>query len=243
MEQKDLIEEIIARVTAKMREQDEPAPNSAPCTQDARPGLLILTQEHGEVCHSIFDSQCLAKRYKIGCALLQDYNVNMDDYEVVVLFNLTNDAVGKLAAGIYDTPYTQLAAKAILMGKRLYVPVEQVELYRYAKTAPEPYYAMLQQKLALLTSSGLVISKMEDLEKCILDECTASCCEISNLSTSPAATVDAKEFRFCKHVITERDVAEACAAKAARIFIPAKSIVTDLARDFAHSRDISLIRE
>ncbi len=54
--------------------------------------------------------------------------------------------------------------------------MEQVELFRYADTAPKPYYAMLEEKLALLTASGLVITKMDDLEKCILDEDTP--CEV-----------------------------------------------------------------
>lgn len=243
MEQKDLIEEIVARVAAKMAEFDGHTSVPEVSVSDNRPGLLILTQDHGDVCHSIFDSGRLGQRYKIGCALLQDYEINMDDYQVVVLFGLTNEALGKLASGIYDTPYTKLAAQAILTGKRIYVPVEQVELYRYAKTAPKAYYAMLQEKLALLTASGLVISKMDDLENCILDEQCKPCCEEPTVQTTQSVAKAQKEYRLMKRVITERDIAEACTAKANCIHIPTNSIVTDLAKDYARSRDISLIRE
>ncbi len=243
MDQKDLIEEIVARVAAKMAElEHDPVTDQAEVSApDTRPGLLILTQDHSDVCHSVFDSGCLAKRYKIGCALLQNYEVNIDDYQAVILFGLTNEALGKLASGIYDTPYTKLAGQAFLSGKQIYVPVEQIELYRYEKTAPKPYFAMLRDRLELLKASGLVISRMDDLEKCILDE---SCgCAIQAVSQPDPTPTAQKTYRLCKRVITERDIAEASTAKACCVYIPAKSIVTDLAKDYARSRDISLIRE
>ena len=247
MEQKDLIEEIVARVAAKMaslegqKPQQEAEPAVPAC--DDRPGLLILRQDHGDVCHDLYDSERLAKQFKTDCALLHNYEVNMDDYEVVILFDLTNDALAKLATGICDTPYTRLASQALLMGKRIYVPCEQVELYRYAKTAPKPYYAMLQERLALLTASGLVVCKLDDLENCILDEQSAPSTQEEVPHECQKEQKPLKEFRLSKRVITERDISEACAAKANCIYIPARSIVTDLAKDYARTRDISLIRE
>lgn len=243
MEQKDLIEEIVARVAAKMALLEERKPEQEVSNCDDRPGLLILTQDHGDVCHCLFESERLGRQFKIDCALMHNYEVNIADYQVVVLFNLTNDVLGKLASGIYDTPYTKLASQSILMGKRIYVPVEQVELYRYADTAPKPYYTMLQQKLALLTASGLVISKLDDLENCILDEQGAPCTQETIPQECQIVERTQKEFRLSKRVITERDISEACAAKASCIYIPARSIVTDLAKDYARTRDISLIRE
>lgn len=247
MDQRDLIEEIMARVAAKMasmedQETEQKAEQIVP-TCDDRPGLLILRQDHGEGCHELFDSSRLGQKFRTDCALMHEYEVNMDDYEVVILFDLTNEVLAKLASGICDTPYTKLASQAILMGKRIYVPVEQVELYRYANTAPKPYYAMLQEKLALLTDSGLVICKLDDLENCILDEQSAPCTEEAVPQKCPVEEKALKEFRLCKRVITERDISEACAAKANCIYIPARSIVTDLAKDYARTRDISLIRE
>ena len=238
MEQSDLINEIVARVAAKMAALDqrtEPVP-----VVDSRLGLLILTQAHSDACHAVFDSPRLGERYRIGCALAQDYRVNLDEYQVVVLFGLDNTALGKLAAGICDTPFTDLASKAILSGKRIYVPVEQIELFRYTNTAPKPYYAMLEEKLALLTASGLVIAKMDDLEECILQEQTTCCCRSEPETQIPEPS---REFRLNKRVITERDLVEAGTARAAAVYVPAKCIVTDLARDYAHARNISLIRE
>lgn len=173
---------------------------------------------------------------------MQDYQVDMDNCEVVILYCLSNEVLGKLASGIYDTPYTQLASQAILSGKKVYVPMERIELYRYATTAPAPYYAMLQEKLALLEESGVVICPQEELEDYILNEKKVPACKQEKpAEVKPVAAQ--KEYRLTKRVITERDVSEACTAKATCIRIPANSIVTDLAKDFARSRDISLIRE
>ncbi len=114
--------------------------------------------------------------------------------------------------------------------------------YRYATTAPAPYYAMLQEKLALLEESGVVICPQEELEDYILNEKKVPACKQEKpAEVKPVAAQ--KEYRLTKRVITERDVSEACTAKATCIRIPANSIVTDLAKDFARSRDISLIRE
>ena len=207
-------------------------------SQEKLPGLLILTPDHGEHCHQFYDSRQLQQQYSIECALMKEYQVDMADYEVVILFGLTNEALGKLANGIFDTPFLKLAGEAILTGKRIFVPVEEVELYRYAATAPAPYYSMLLGRLQLLVDSGVAVVKLEDVEGCILDEkcCTAPVCK-------PCVQEEAREFRFTKRVITERDLAEAASAKACRVYVPCRSIVTDLAREFAKERDISLIRE
>lgn len=242
MDRKELIDEIVARVAAKLAECDDGETVEQICSDDVRPGLLILTPDHGDDCHVKLESKRLGEHYRTICGLLQDYQVDMNSCEVVILYCLSNEVLGKLASGIYDTPYTRLASQAILSGKKVYVPMERVELYRYAKTAPAPYYAMLQEKLALLEASGVVICPQDELEDYILNEKNGSVCKQEKpAEVKPAAAQ--KEYRLTKRVITERDVSEACAAKAMCIRIPANSIVTDLAKDFARTRDISLIRE
>ena len=48
-----LVDEIVARVNAKMEEAEA----AAPCVcEEAKPGLLVLTQEHGNVCHQMLES-------------------------------------------------------------------------------------------------------------------------------------------------------------------------------------------
>ena len=240
MDRKDLIDEIVARVAAKLAECDAGETVEQICAEDDRPGLLILTPDHGEDCHVKLESKRLGAHYRTVCALMQDYQVDLAECEAVIMYCLSNEVLGKLTSGNCDTPYTRLASRAILSGKKIYVPMERVELYRYAKTAPAPYYAMLQEKLALLEASGVVICPQEELESYILDGKNAPAPKQAE-PAKPAA--EPKAYRLTKRVITERDVAEACTAKATCIRIQANSIVTDLAKEYARSRDISLIRE
>jgi ethanolamine utilization protein len=240
VDRKELIDEIVARVAAKLAQCEDGETVEQICAGSTRPGLLILTPEHGDDCHVKLESQRLGEHYQTICALMQDYQVDMDSCEAVILYCLSNEVLGKLSSGNCDTPYTRLALQAILSGKKIYVPMEQVELYRYAKTAPAPYYAMLQEKLALLEASGVVICPQDELESYILNEKSAP---TSRQENAPKPAAAPKEYRLTKRVITERDVSEACTAKATCIRIQANSIVTDLAKEFARSRDISLIRE
>lgn len=240
MDQQALIEEIVARVTAKLSAIDVSQDETK--TIDDRPGLLILTQNHSDACHRFYESGPLGKRYRIGCALLENYDIDLDAYDTVILFDLSNEALSKLASGIFDSPYTKLAGQAILTGKRIYIAAEQIELYHYEKTAPKTYYTMMQQKLAFLCEAGLMICRMSDLENCILGTRGGSAIDSAQPHSDPLAENHRAEYRLDKRVITERDVAHACTEKASYVYIPAKSIVTDLAKDYARSQGISLIR-
>mgnify|MGYP002535785582 FL=1 len=137
-------------------------------TKEPLPGLLVLTQEHGEKCHELLENPKIREKYNTSCALLQENQVSMDGIEAVVLFNLTTDAMCKLASGITDTPYTKLAAQALLMGKKLYVPREEVELYRYPTGGLGSYQCMMQAKLTKLVAFGLKICPMAELEDVLL---------------------------------------------------------------------------
>ena len=156
MDHNAIVEEILRRVAEKISEAEG---SRAPCADSGgKPGLLILTQDHGTVCHATLESEALKARYRTDCALMRHYDVELDDYEAVVLFNLSCDAMAALASGACDSAYTRLASKAILSGKKVYVPTEEVELYQYRETAPAAYYNMMQQKLDLLVAYQAVFT-------------------------------------------------------------------------------------
>lgn len=244
MDQSKLIDEIVSRVAAKLAEAaGETFPGEAcdGCGDPDRPALLVLTQQHGTDCHALLDSQTLRGRYRTDCALLSEGNIDIADYEVVVLYQLTNEALGKLACGVCDTPYTKLASQAILMGKRVYVPTEEVELYRYASTAPAAYYAMMREKLDLLANSGVVICAQSSLERAILATSAGSAPACPVPPTQPDRTE--KELRLTKRLLSERDVASASAEHFTCIRLPAKCIITALAQECARERGICLVRD
>ena len=242
MDRNDLVELVLARVAAKLAEAEHSAPVcSTPPPDDGRPGLLILTQEHGDTCHPVLEDARLREKFRQECALLHAYQVEPDRFDVVVLFGLSNDALCQLACRVCTTPYAKLAQTAILTGKRVLVPAEQVEALRPDGRMPAPYAAMLREKLGFLVACGLKICPQEGLIPTILEEDTP--CSLPKTPQPAAVPAEEKEFRLEKRVITERDVSAAAADKVTLIHISERCILTALASEYARSKDIRLVRD
>ena len=243
MDHNAIVEEIIRRVAQKISEAEEGCAGSAAC--GGQPGLLVLTQDHGTNCHAVLESEALKARYRTDCALMHHYEVDLDDYEAVVLFDLSCAAMAALANGVCDSAYTRLASKAILSGKTVYVPTEEVELYQYKETAPAAYYNMMQKNLDLLVASGVVLCSQASLEQVILgSELPAPEPAVAPAAAEiPAARSEAKAVRIDKRVLTEKDLIEANMSGATQVHIGEKTIVTALAKDAAKDRGMTIVRD
>lgn len=271
MEKNEMIEQILSRVIEKLDAAGETVSGTelmqtpaaaAPDPKDL-PGLLVLTQEHGMDCHKLLESPRMKEKYRIGCALLNEGETTLDGIETVVLFNLTTEAMCKLASGITDTSYTKLAAQALLTGKKLYVPREEVELYKYPVGGLGSYQCMLQAQLTKLVSFGLKIYPLDQLENCILGEdsseaapelpaaeaatkASAACSESRPVAEEAAVKPEPekeKEITFSKKVISERDIIEANRDGVKVIHVTPRNILTALAKDAAMTRNIRLVRD
>lgn len=231
-----LVKEICRRVQEKL-DAAEASPISQNTEGEPLPKLLVLTGQHGEDCHKTLECRKLAEYYQTECALLKEYDCQIADYEAVVAYTLTNEALGKIAAGIFDGGYTSLFGEALLMGKKIFVPAEEVELYRYGHTAPAAYYARMEQNLKLLTDSGVVIAPREKLAEILLGG------EEPKAAIGQAAeTLPEKEVTLYKKVITEKDVTAVHGQKATALVVPERAILTDLAREYARKRNIQILR-
>lgn len=238
MEQ-SLIDQVVARVIQKVRDAQTAA------SPQGKPGLLILAQEHGERCHEMMASAALQERYATKCALEESNQCSLESVEAVVLYQLTNEALAKLSSGICDTPYTDLAARALLLGKQIYVPQEEVELYRYASTAPAVYYAMLEEKLRILTASGVVVCPQAELENVILQKAPAPQAELSCRNAKTAgnsAAPSGAEHTLNKRAVTEQDLFALKKENITRVRISANAILTDLAKEFAGRNSMTILR-
>lgn len=267
MDYSNLIEEIARRVAAKLETAAPAEPESAsdaapaaPAGCEGKPRLLILTQEHGAMCHDVLSSTNLLEYYHTECALMQNYEVDLNAFEAVILFNLDCDALARLSGGVCDTPYTKLAQKAILLGKKLFVPEEEVELLQYRQTAPAAYYQARLAQLTLLQQSGVTVCPVSQLEQVILSgetQVASASPTAAPVTASPAVSAPApapaaqsactapssKEITLTKRIITERDLRLAKEEGISTVHISAKSIVTDLARDYAQERQMLLLKD
>lgn len=231
MDYKQLVDEILKRVAVKMDNLE-----GEPSTTNKR-RILILTQHHGTLCHEMLESTKLQDCCHMDCALQKEYNCDIEEYEAVVIYNLSNSTLSKLAGGILDTAYLSLASSAILMGKKVLIPQEEIELYRYEKTAPDAYYAMMCEKLKLLQASGVILCNHCELENILTGSCR--CSEGSEKKQSATG----EPFKIDKKVITERDLRQLTAEGATCIHINCNAILTDLAKEYLNTRKIVVDRE
>lgn len=233
----ELVQEIVARVSAYL-EKDEPAKKK----------VIVLTATHGESCHTVLECPVMNEHFKMECALSCNYDCNLDDCEGIVMFELSNAELSKIASGNCDTPYSKLAQKALLMGKPIWVPKREIEILQYE--ANTPYARMMLEKLELLKSFGVVLTSYRKLANTILGEGSAQIesCDLSTKNAASPAVIEfpskqsAKEVTVSKKVLTERDIANARHDGVSLIRTGAKSIVTDLAKEYALSFGIEIIK-
>jgi len=212
-----LIDDITVKVLEKIAEH-EPEKDSK---DKSMPKLLLLSQDNNDHCRRLLENGRLRELYAVECANLCEREIFLSDYEAVVLFDLTCDAMVNIALGLAGTEYTRLACEALLSGKRIYVPKGEIRLFRYKGTSPDAYYSILLEKLNFLASCGVVFCDSDKLEAAIL--CGTECC--GDREKGRQVTLD-------KKVITEKDVRAISKDAVDFIVVNTGTIITDLALDY-----------
>lgn len=215
---------------------------------------LILTEHHCEECAvEKLDSELC----KVTCALAQNYEVNVDDYDSIVLYNMTNSNLFKIANGCTDNKFLALAAEAILKGKRVIMVKEEVEILKYEETAPKALYNNIYKNLQILLDSGVELLAAEDVKDAICEGAEApeapaepareevkvaqAAPASAPVAAAPKAESNDSVLVLTKRVITERDIREAAAKHYKKVQLPEKPVITYLAKDTAFELGIELI--
>lgn len=258
MESQELLQHIVEEVAKRIAGMDLPL--DVPCEADHRPGVLVLNNDHGRDCHAALASPALSARYRMGCPLMDEKAIDLDDYDVVLLFDMSCETICRLADGNADTDYLKQAMRAILKGKIVIVIREGVELYHYRETAPQAYYDMIDNKLASLIQSGMSVAGQDELEGVIAKRLSrhdfAACTEdaedaaaaIKENGGVDKAIQDEKEpeeekiQRIDKRVLTYNDIIQASIAGVTKIIIGANTLVTDVARETLAEGPLVVVR-
>lgn len=236
-----LIELAVRAVKAYLEQEGITAPAEKKIQQKS---ALILTEDHcGDVCSvEKFNSELC----KVDCALSQNYEVNLDDYDSIVLFDMTNSNLFKIANGCTDNKFLALAAEAILKGKRVLMVKDDVEILKYEGTKAKALYNNIYKNLQILLDSGVELVAYDDINNAICDGVVVE--EEPAKEPEKAATETAKKENsgdsvlvIEKRVITERDIRAAAAQHYTKIQLPEKPVITYLAKDTAFDLGIELI--
>ncbi|MEG2183807.1 MAG: hypothetical protein RRY12_03945 [Cloacibacillus sp.] len=242
----DLVLEIINRVNDKVNKGEAASAAAA----SKKPRLLVAAQEDCALCQELRSAPALLERFEVESSLSKHYVDDIESCSTVVLFSMGVSDLAKIADACWDDAYTDTAVRAILLGKKVFIVKETVELFDYLSTAPRAYYEMLLGKLELLQRAGAAVLPYAQMLPALLGEegfpKWQSCptCQTSAAEAAPAEKIRKaeKELTLDKRVITEKDAAGARAAGASRLLIPLRAIVTDLAKEYAQSQGIVFVR-
>lgn len=233
-----LLQEICKRVQEKLQSME----------QETLPSILVLTEEHGNLCHETLENSRLCQYYRMDCALLAEYQCSVKDYEAVVVYTLSNEALGNISHGIFDNGFTRLFGQALLEGKKIYVSSEGIELYRYQETAPKAFYQRLEENLELLRQSGVVILPHSKIPDQILHGQEAECpCKTETEADKQPVSLKEEQGEISKTVldkkiITEKDLIPLGHKHVRQVVVREKSILSDLAKEYAAKHNILIKR-
>lgn len=242
----DLLIELAVRAVKAYLEKEGVVAAAAPVEPRK---ALVLTEEHcGETCSiENYGSELC----KVDCALAQNYEVNVDDYDVVVVRSMTNSNLFKIANGCTDNKFLALAAEAILKGKRVIMVKECVEILKYAETAPKALYNNIYKNLQILLDSGVELVEEENVKTALTDgievpaevPATPAPTAVKEEAPAPAPKAESADsvLVLTKRVVTERDIKEAAAKHYKKIQLPEKPVITYLAKDTAFELGIELL--
>lgn len=234
MEYSELVREIVSRVSAYLEAGSQ-----------KKQKLIILNHKSEERCREAFRCPKLNTYYELECAMLCGYDCELEDFAGVLLLDLTNDQLSRIVAGICDTPYAAVVEKALLRGLPVFAPREEVELLQY--DTGTPYGQMMLEKLRLLEKLGVTIDSYKQLLPIMLEKTGNSGAEEEKASSTSAieaavTSLLVKELACAKKLITEKDVVSAQREGYGLLRLDKRAIVTDLAREYAQSSGIKLIK-
>lgn len=256
MDLNELVSQIAERVAEKISAMEEKAAiDELSCKESInKPKLLIISEDIIPEGSCTWKDEKVIQEFDVTYGLNKEYPCDVQPFDVIVLQNLSNVSLGKIAEGTADTPFTELVMKSILLGKKIIISNEGVEIFKYKESAPKLYYGMMMQKIEFLKNTGIEFGGSEQLINFIgSKECVAekTCCskteEVQSKVVAPEAVepevvtpeASIKIIAVSKRVVTEHDVRIAYEQHADQICITERTIITDLAREYAEQRDIS----
>lgn len=211
--------------------------------------LLVASDVHLSSCHDLLENQVVSDQYQVHCALATNMNCDYSQYDTLVLFHVTNETLASVARGLSDTPFSRMISQAILAGKRIIIPKEEIQFFQYTNTAPPSYYRVFEAKLKLLTCSGVIVCDRADLENVILGKAISSEIPATKVEQpksqppTPPLTLSCGSKKLKKRLITELDVKTAASQKYNTLIVDKKTLITDLAKDCARDKKISIVLE
>lgn len=177
-----------------------------------------------------------------------DEDVNLKNYDHIIVTNLCNKGLSSLALGLCNDNVQALLVEALFNGKKIHVLKEGIQYRRYSTNASEALYNLYNQYECKIMSYGAAIVNQSDLLKSM--EIGASCNDMHSEIVAQSKTVvsesTAQSHQIVeinnKRLITESDLKKLYMNGIKEINLIKKAILTPLAQDFIRIKQLKINR-
>lgn len=236
MDVNQLIEEVMARVATQLSETEPSAQKKA--EEPQKPRWLVLTDPQGDGGPSVVADPRLEAQYCLEEVSVEP-GTDFGAYEGIILKGLRCSTVGQLAAGTGGSAYVETIMSALLLGKRIVVPREGIQLFSIPQSERGPYWRLFEKQLDGLKTLGLEVCDRVELMHCLENDAPVPLGPEEIPKEIPGET---RVATIEKHIITEVDIVKANREKPQIIYIPGHAILTDMAQEFIDDCEFSVER-
>lgn len=234
MDMEQLVQEIVARVKERIAQESVGQLAAAADMNVAEKQIMVVNRKGCGTCGECWKMRG-GLRSQILCTKSGFGKLPDADTKAIVALHLTELDVMKIAVGVASDEFTEVLVSGLLLGIPVFVPLEYAEFSSCASESAKRYRTILEEKQKFLESCGVrFLPEREVLVYLNADEKME---EERPMSTSWIKTGKNKR----KRLLTERSIQDAEQYGQTQIVIDRKTIVTDLAKEYAYKRNIQLV--
>lgn len=235
MDMQRLVEEIAVRVKERMAEEPMEWIPEAVCNHHAEKLVLVVNRKECADCGKCWRKAEKLKGFRVACIQSESVEHPDADTKAIVALHLTELDIMKIAAGVASDRYTETLVSGLMQGIPVFVPVEYMEISSYVPASAKRYRALFEEKKRFLESCGVqFIPEKEIVVYLNTDEKNT---EERHIVPPPNRLKENER----KRLLTERSIRDAELQGQSQIIISRKTIVTDLAKEYACKRNIELV--
>lgn len=227
MHKDELIERIFRRVLEKLSEKNNQQQKAAL----ALPKILVITNSECQKANTDDYQNIFGNKAEIHYSYSCEKEVNLNDYSCILVTNLDNGSLSMLSKGEFESTYLQLIGKATMMGKRIFIPLEEIEFKRYEQTMPSSLLRLFIQKLNVIKQWKIEIKSLNEIVK-----------EFTHADMKGLFTGETESNALCKKIITNKDIVLMMEKGYSEIIVAKSSIITDIAMERIKANSIDLRR-
>ncbi len=231
MDMEKLVNEVAARVQKRIMESyaESAALTVNECATGKR--IVLVNRKSCEDCSKCLKNELLQHGIHVTCSQSEKKLRADQKTDAIIALHMKEQDVMRIAAGVATDAYTEDLVAGLLQGIPVYVPMERAEFAGCAPAPAKRYRMLLEEKKQFLKTCGVRFMLEKEVIACLEKE----------KPIGDACNLECRNEPRKKRLLTEQTVRDAERQGKNQIVINRRTIITDLAKEYAHKRNITLI--